>query len=99
MTLGVKKQKTVGRCFELFLSAIKSDETKKIYTYHLDNFLKWNESAKSYDDLLNADEKSIIDRELHQKINNKKSDVTDTEIKESLTFEEFIDESKNNQDD
>lgn len=44
-------------------------------------------------------EQSIIDRELHQKINNKKSDVTDTEIKESLTFEEFIDESKNNKND
>jgi hypothetical protein len=45
------------------------------------------------------DDKSIIDRELHQKINDKKSDVTDTEIKESFTFDEFIDEDKDKSND
>jgi len=43
-----------------------------------------------------SNDKSIIDRELHQKINNKKSDVTDTEIKESFTFDGFINKNKLN---
>lgn len=55
--------------------------------------------SKLYDmlpDDITSNDKSIIDRELHQKINNKKSDVTDTEIRESFTFNKFI---KNTKDD
>ena len=49
--------------------------------------------SKLYDmmpDDTTLNNKSIINRELHQKISNKKSDVTDTEIRESFTFNKFI---------
>jgi integrase len=47
------------RSFNLFLSAIKSEQTKSVYKYHLKNFLKWNKDCSNYDDLLKADEKTI----------------------------------------
>ena len=53
--------------------------------------------SKLYDmmpDDTTLNNKSIINRELHQKISNKKSDVTDTEIRESFTFNKFINNTK-----
>jgi integrase len=50
-----QKQK---RCLTMFLQGISSPETKKSYLYHLNRFLKWNETS-DYDDLLKADEKAI----------------------------------------
>jgi hypothetical protein len=55
--------------------------------------------SKLYDmmpDDTTSNDKSIIDRELHQKINNKKSDVVDTKIRESFTFNDFINRNKSN---
>ncbi|MCH7649222.1 MAG: site-specific integrase [Thaumarchaeota archaeon] len=48
-----------ARSYSLFLSAIKSKETMKIYKYHLERFLTWNKDCRDYDDLLKADDKSI----------------------------------------
>lgn len=47
------------RSYNLFLSAIKSEQTKELYVYHLKRFLTWNKDCKDYDDLLKADEKAI----------------------------------------
>jgi len=46
------------RCLSVFLQAIKSKHSIEPYTYHLNQFLKWNE-LEDYDDLLKADEKGI----------------------------------------
>tara|TARA_Y100000389_G_scaffold195325_1_gene226591 strand:+ start:141 stop:1421 length:1281 start_codon:yes stop_codon:yes gene_type:complete len=53
--------------------------------------------SKLYDmmpDDTSLNNKSIINRELHQKISNKKSDIVDTKIRESFTFDDFINRNK-----
>lgn len=55
--------------------------------------------SKLYDMMpgdVTSNDKSIIDRELHQKINNKKSDVVDTKIRESFTFNDFTNRNRSN---
>jgi len=46
------------RCLLIFEESIKSQETKKNYSFSLEKFRKWVK-VESYDDLLQADEKSI----------------------------------------
>ena len=46
------------RCLVIFEESIKSTETKKAYFFALEKFRKWA-NLKNYDDLLEADEKSI----------------------------------------
>ena len=44
----------------------------------------------------NISDKSIIHRELHQKITGKTNSITDNKIRESLIFIEFLNKDKNN---
>ena len=46
------------RCFMIFEQAIKSKQTKKIYTYHLERFRKWAK-IETFEGLLQAPEKDI----------------------------------------
>jgi len=69
---------TEQRCYKLYLSAIKSEETKKFYVYQLGRFMKWMD-VSSPEELLQATPKMIQER-LEDYIMSIKSKVSPNSI-------------------
>ena len=42
----IAQKTTTSRCLLVFEGAIRSEQTKTVYKYHLDRFLNWNETVE-----------------------------------------------------